>query len=426
MKRITSLLLALLLACGTFCAAASGLEEGQTLKRGDDSDLVLAAEERLGELGYLQEAPDRHFGHGTRDAVRAFQKDMGLEETGTVGIDTWEALFGGGETVELTAGEIVAFGVYEQDGDPSNGPEPIEWIVLEAEGGTALLVSRFALEKMPFHTSKGYYPWAESSLRAWMNGDLLQTAFTAAERRAILKTRLDNSGAQGVPGFEKKSEGETEDFVFALSYAEVLRYFGSEYAARCMGTPRVRALGGDHVERDGGYVPYWLRSFGKNVTEAALISSLGKAFNRELTNGYSYVRPAARVALDRGAPFPVVGAFAAEPEPTPQPLTAPEGLPGTWRGTADNVLGGEKMDLVVGIGSDGTGIMSFSRDPQTIGFACLFLPGGMMAIAVPEGSTGLDAITGTWKVEDGVMRIDMRLEYTGGSSRSYRARCTKE
>lgn len=38
-------------------------------------------------------------------------------------------------------GSTVALGSYEQDGDTSDGAEPIEWRVLAVEGGRALLIS---------------------------------------------------------------------------------------------------------------------------------------------------------------------------------------------------------------------------------------------------------------------------------------------
>lgn len=39
----------------------------------------------------------------------------------------------------------VFFGSYEQDGNTENGPEPIEWLVLEDDGETMTLLSRYIL-----------------------------------------------------------------------------------------------------------------------------------------------------------------------------------------------------------------------------------------------------------------------------------------
>ena len=43
----------------------------------------------------------------------------------------------------------MTFGRYEQDGDDANGPEPIEWIALEANSTTATLISVHDLFGLP-------------------------------------------------------------------------------------------------------------------------------------------------------------------------------------------------------------------------------------------------------------------------------------
>lgn len=59
----------------------------------------------------------------------------------------------------LAAGDCVAFGRYEQDNDSSNGPETIEWTVLDVQGDQALLLSRFPLEQVPYKDSREGTNW---------------------------------------------------------------------------------------------------------------------------------------------------------------------------------------------------------------------------------------------------------------------------
>ena len=64
-------------------------------------------------------------------------------------------MFGGsGEAEILDAAEnartILTFGKYEQDNNPDNGPEEIEWIVLEEHDGNLLLLSRYGLDAVPY------------------------------------------------------------------------------------------------------------------------------------------------------------------------------------------------------------------------------------------------------------------------------------
>lgn len=66
-------------------------------------------------------------------------------------------------------GDIVEFGSYEQDGDTSNGKEPIEWRVLAVEGNRAYVVSQKALDAHAFNedTDDGN-DWNSSELKAWL------------------------------------------------------------------------------------------------------------------------------------------------------------------------------------------------------------------------------------------------------------------
>ena len=43
---------------------------------------------------------------------------------------------------DVTVGATVRFGVYEQDNEPLNGPEEIEWLVLDVDGNKALVISK--------------------------------------------------------------------------------------------------------------------------------------------------------------------------------------------------------------------------------------------------------------------------------------------
>jgi len=76
----------------------------RNLSKGSSGDDVLAAKKRLVILGYLRAATKSTFGDETRTAVKAFQRDNGLEVDGIIGPLTWAALFG---TAEQTQAPIV-------------------------------------------------------------------------------------------------------------------------------------------------------------------------------------------------------------------------------------------------------------------------------------------------------------------------------
>ena len=119
-------------------------------------------------------------------------------------------------------GEYVVFGRYEQDGDTSNGPEPIEWVVLAEEDGRMLLISRYILDGVPYHTEYKDVTWETCSLRAWLNDDFYNSAFDAEEQSHILSTVISNPDNEyiSVPG-----GNDTEDKLFLLSVDELLKYY---------------------------------------------------------------------------------------------------------------------------------------------------------------------------------------------------------
>ena len=52
----------------------------------------------------------------------------------------------------IKVGSYINFGAYEQDNDPANGKEDIEWLVLEIKGGKALEINTSRLYKELFRT----------------------------------------------------------------------------------------------------------------------------------------------------------------------------------------------------------------------------------------------------------------------------------
>lgn len=74
-------------------------------------------------------------------------------------------------------GDVVKFGSYEQDGNISNGKEPIEWRVLEVEGDRAYVVSEKALDAHAFNEdADDGNDWNSSDLKAWLEEDFASQA----------------------------------------------------------------------------------------------------------------------------------------------------------------------------------------------------------------------------------------------------------
>lgn len=139
-------------------------------------------------------------------------------------------------SVSTKAGDTITFGHYEQDNNLENGAEPIEWIVLDVQDGKALLLSRYGLDAKAYNSDRGDITWEKCSLRSWLNGEFLKTAFSEKEQSTILLTDVDNSPSQGYSDWHGYGGNNTQDKVFILSYAEANKYLG----ATTDETPNVR------------------------------------------------------------------------------------------------------------------------------------------------------------------------------------------
>lgn len=147
--------------------------------------------------------------------------------------------------------EYVTFGSYEQDNDLTNGKEPIEWRVLKEEDGEAMLLSRYALDTQPYNQGRGNnIHWPECTLRAWLNNEFYNEAFSEEEQALIILKTLKNY-----------KEIDTEDRVFLLDNFEARSLFANHADRQTSPTPYAKSKGCYMSKKYIGNVHWWLRSF---------------------------------------------------------------------------------------------------------------------------------------------------------------------
>ncbi len=194
------------------------------------------------------------------------------------------------------AGDLLTFGRYEQDDNLRNGPEPITWLVLAVEGGKALLISQKCLVGKPYNTKEEAVTWETCTLRAWLNADFLNAAFTADEQKAILTTAVTN---EDNPYNGTDGGNDTSDKVFLLSIAEAERLFTSDEERRALNTPYA-VWHGAGVFLDG-FGCWWLRSPGIGSDYAACMDPGGSGFSfffyAVVNDDIIAVRPALYIGL---------------------------------------------------------------------------------------------------------------------------------
>ena len=162
-------------------------------------------------------------------------------------------------------GQIVTFGSYEQDGNTNNGKEPVEWYVLRAQTGRALLLSRYALNTQTFHTEWKEVSWKDCSLRTWLNANFYNGCFTKKEQNAIITSRL-------VTQYTNTSV-ETQDKVFLLDANEGKHM--SKDLLLCKPTKYAKSKS---VATENGYCYWWLRDTTNRKSDANRVYPSGDVF----------------------------------------------------------------------------------------------------------------------------------------------------
>ena len=208
-----------------------------------------------------------------------------------------------GQNAKMTKGEIITFGHYEQDNNLSNGVEPIEWIVLDVQDGKALLLSRYALDAIAYHSVSDDITWENCTLRRWLNNDFRNSAFSAKEQQAILTTDVDNSNAQGYGRWNTDGGNNTRDRIFLLSYHEAFDlYFSNDEARMCVPTDFAVANGAwtSSVYKVNGRKTGagWLRSPGCNQSYGAIVDGDGSRGYYTVSYDGNVIRPALWVNLN--------------------------------------------------------------------------------------------------------------------------------
>ena len=115
----------------------------------------------------------------------------------------------------VTTWDCIYFGNYYQSN--SSTKEPIKWRVLSVDGNDAFLLADQNLDAKPYNEEDTDVTWATCTLRTWLNGTFLNTAFTSAEQTAIKNTTVVN---EDNPYYGTEGGVNTIDKVYLLSIAE--------------------------------------------------------------------------------------------------------------------------------------------------------------------------------------------------------------
>ena len=210
-------------------------------------------------------------------------------------VDTQTVEFSGGVNIltmmdavwnsDLSATIRFRYGSYEQDANLENGKEPIVWTLVDQDNGSYLLTVLYAIEMRPYHDIPVETTWEDSSLRAWLQSDFANSAFTADELASQVTMQKDI--------------GTATDKLFLFSAAELASLFEDEELRVRLATAYANPVYVETEEEDGSIttsitaseegVYWWLRDGGalgrlaQNVspegvtnTDGALVSTANR------------------------------------------------------------------------------------------------------------------------------------------------------
>ncbi len=202
-------------------------------------------------------------------------------------------------------GDIVCLGSYEQDNNEWNGPESIEWKVLEKEEDRILVLSRHVLDERQYDSKYARFilsgdqkdldydnpiaTWENCSLRQWLNQWFMEYAFEESEQAYILEASI---GEEDHLDTEETNESSVTDKIFLLSPEEVTTYFSSRDDRKSMGSQAVSGKEDQYLYAAG----WWTRNASKSGKTALLIDYWG-AIEKRSVEERAGVRPAMWISL---------------------------------------------------------------------------------------------------------------------------------
>ena len=192
------------------------------------------------------------------------------------------------DIVNAKKGSTVKFGKYFNKTKTTK--EDIEWQVLAREGDKVLLISKYALDCVPYNEIYTDVTWEICSLREWLNTEFLNSAFSEREIECIPTVDVEAHKNYMYPSYFPGRT--TQDKVFVLSIPEINKYLVTAARSACSPTPYAKRKGA--FTGTGGRCCWWVRSPGYGKTQAPNVNDKGEIY----TSGYnvnsddSAVRPA--------------------------------------------------------------------------------------------------------------------------------------
>lgn len=192
-------------------------------------------------------------------------------------------------------GDIITLGNYEQDANLQNGKEIIEWKIITIKNNRVLLLSKYCIEYLQYHSEDVAMTWEQSDLRDWLNNNFYNQSFSNNEKSLILEVLNETPDYNDLRFVE--GGNNTYDKVFLLSAKEVNQYT-TKNERKTVATPYVKQKG-IYVRDNDGNSPWCLRSPGAFENYVAYVNWTGDInYAPSFVYHYQGVRPAVWIDIN--------------------------------------------------------------------------------------------------------------------------------
>lgn len=193
-------------------------------------------------------------------------------------------------------GDIIPYGLYEQNVNKDNGVESIEWQVLKKESKKALVISKYCIANKAYNYERfKYTTWAECSLRQWLNHDFADCAFTEEQKEKIELSYFTTPKNEdyGTSGGES-----TVDRIFLLSKEEATEYFPDNNSRIAVPVSAIKQKVNSYNNKEA--CDWWLRTPGYKAFYAVCVEDNGEIDSSGSNTYYTDigVRPAMWISLE--------------------------------------------------------------------------------------------------------------------------------